>query len=244
MRTGSSNGLITRKWLRLIMLTLKGMDQPKAKRPPRDPRKIHLKFTSVLEAVPSPSMDGPTDGVTFWHVDAYCGRGRFSKVGTLTFAVLDLDELVDPTLDFDGGLQEMAGAVLDLGTGEVLDEIKDSDNEPIWDRKILLCDQAKLAPEWRGFGIGPLLAGLAIDRLSSGCSMALCVPEYIPDSNKEHYEWTAEKKWAIRAKIQQAWESIGFEELKSDVYVLWIGSERSRQMLEEVKAAVLGEPEL
>jgi hypothetical protein len=42
--------------------------------------------------------------------------------------------------------------------------------------ELLVFNHVQFAPAWRGFGIGVLFAGLAIQRLFGGCQAAICYP--------------------------------------------------------------------
>ncbi|MER7001218.1 hypothetical protein [Streptomyces sp. NPDC000410] len=41
---------------------------------------------------------------------------------------------------------------------------------------LLVMDRVILQPQWRGFGLGPALAGAAIQRLSNNCVAVVCEP--------------------------------------------------------------------
>ena len=116
-----------------------------------------------------------------WHVSADVlddsGTHVESHVGDMNIVVVDFYPTRDPFGLLDGedaDLGAIAGTVFDARTGE-LDPDLDDLLEPLGDR-ILILNSVRLTPEWRGFGLGVLLAGTAIKKLSGGVRAAVCYP--------------------------------------------------------------------
>lgn len=64
--------------------------------------------------------------------------------------------------------------MLDVARGEFARDFEEVLAHPVGD--LLVMDRVILEPGWRGFGLGPVLAGAAIRRLSSDCTAVLCEP--------------------------------------------------------------------
>ncbi|WP_081236541.1 hypothetical protein [Streptomyces viridosporus] len=84
---------------------------------------------------------------------------------------------------------------------------------------LLILDRVSLDKAWRGFGLGPALAGEAIRRLSGGCCAVAVFPgmgEYPEDREEvtEAYRRQAKKK------IAALWENIGFQPFRRGVWLL------------------------
>ena len=105
-----------------------------------------------------------------------------SHVGDMTIVVIDVYQTRDPFGLLDGedaDLGAIAGTIFDARTGQ-LDPDLDELLEPLGDR-ILILNSVRLTPEWRGFGLGVLLAGTAIKKLSGGVRAAVCYPAPIDE---------------------------------------------------------------
>ena len=120
------------------------------------------------------------DAPETWHVSADIDDDsgpRRSHVGDMDITLVDAYETRDPFALLDGQdaeLGHVAGTLFDAGDGR-LDPDLDEQLEPLGSR-ILILHSVSLAPEWRGFGLGALLAGTAIMKLSGGARAAVCYP--------------------------------------------------------------------
>ena len=95
----------------------------------------------------------------------------------MDITLVDAYQTRDPFALLDGQdaeLGHVAGTLFDAGDGR-LDPDLDEQLEPMGSR-ILILHSVRLAPEWRGFGLGALLAGTAIMKLSGGVRAAVCYP--------------------------------------------------------------------
>ena len=121
------------------------------------------------------------DAPETWHVSADIDDGSGphsgSHVGDMDITLVDAYQTRDPFALLDGQdaeLGHVAGTLFDAGDGR-LDPDLDEQLEPAGSQ-ILILHSVRLAPEWRGFGLGALLAGTAITKLSSGARAAVCYP--------------------------------------------------------------------
>ena len=138
----------------------------------------------------------------------------------MIIVVVDIYQTRDPFGLLDGedaGLGAIAGTVFDARTGQ-LDPDLDDLLEPLGDR-ILILNSVRLAPEWRGFGLGVLLAGIAIKKLSGCVRAAVCYPAPIDEPADGEPGSPAAREQAIEA-LSRAWAQLGFEHFKDRVYVL------------------------
>jgi hypothetical protein len=87
--------------------------------------------------------------------------------------------------------------------------------------QILILHNVKLAVPWRGFGLGALLAGTAIRRLSAGARAAVCYPA--PMREPDAGEWDDASWDQAVAALQQTWGRLGFEHFRDGVFVLDLG---------------------
>jgi hypothetical protein len=159
-----------------------------------------------------------------WHVsaDVFDDSGMHVKshVGDMTIVVIDVYQTHDPFGLLDGedaDLGAIAGTIFDARTGQ-LDPDLDDLLEPMGDR-ILILSSVRLTPGWRGFGLGVLLAGTAIKKLSSGVRAAVCYPAPIDELNDEEPDSPAAREQAIAA-LGKVWARLGFEHFRDGVHVL------------------------
>jgi GNAT superfamily N-acetyltransferase len=163
----------------------------------------------------------PSDGPSFWHVSADVhdleSETATAHVGSFVFyriEPLDTDDLFGVMDGYDADLGHMAELLIDLETGELTDDLRD--HLAGLDSDILAVCRAELEEDWRGFGLGAVLAGQAIRQLRHGC---LCVALQ-PASLVPRSEQVEETRRRTVKKISKAWESIGFTCVGDDLMVL------------------------
>ncbi|SEP02238.1 hypothetical protein [Actinacidiphila rubida] len=151
---------------------------------------------------PAPAAAGTRIGhLVLWRLRDYTGDNRWE--------VADAES---------GDLEVIAAAVLGRsGRTEYNAWFEKAITQPVGD--LLILDRVTLDKAWRGFGLGPFLAGEAIRRLSGGCCAVAAYPamgEYPEDREQvtEAYRRQAKKK------IAALWESIGFQPFRRGVWLL------------------------
>jgi GNAT superfamily N-acetyltransferase len=164
----------------------------------------------------------PDDAPETWHVSADVDEDG-PHVADMDITLVDIYQTRDPFALLDGQdaeLGRIAGALFDPGDGE-LDPDLDEQLEPTGSR-ILILHSVRLQPEWRGFGLGPLLAGTAIRKLSGGARAAVCYPappneptEVAPEGHEGADSWDE----AVAA-LGQVWARLGFRHFRDGVHVL------------------------
>jgi len=187
--------------------------------PPDDPWNITL--TCRHEQL---WWSGANEEPESWHVSADVfddsGTQVKSHVGDMIIMVVDVYQTRDPSGLLDGedaDLGAIAGTIFDARTGQ-LDPDLDDLLKPLGDR-ILILNSVRLIPEWRGFGLGVLLAGTAIKKLSGGVRAAVCYPAPIDEPADGEPDSPAAREQAIEA-LSIAWAQLGFEHFRDGVHVL------------------------
>ncbi len=195
------------------------MNEQHERTPPDDPRNITLTYRH--EQLWS---SGANEEPESWHVSADVfddsGTRVKSHVGDIIIVVVDVYQTRDPFGLLDGedaDLGAIAGTVFDARTGQ-LDPDLDDLLEPLGDR-ILILNSVRLIPKWRGFGLGVLLAGTAIKKLSGGVRAAVCYPAPIDEPADGEPDSHAPREQAIEA-LTRAWAQIGFDHFRDGVHVL------------------------
>lgn len=194
------------------------MTIPPGRVPPADPYDITLTYQHHhlwwFDADTAPES---------WHVSADIHDDSDTQagahVGDMHIVAVDIYDTRDPLglLDgADGDLGLIAETVFSAGGGNLDPELDDL-LEPVGSR-ILILNSVRLAPEWRGFGFGALLAGTAIKKLAGGARAAVCYPAPIGEPDEEEPSEAARER-AIQA-LGRVWAQLGFEHFRDGVHVL------------------------
>jgi len=99
-----------------------------------------------------------------------------------------------------------------------LDQDLDDQLEPIGSR-ILILNYVRLAPDWRGFGLGVLLTGTAIKKLSGGVRAAVCYAAPKDELDAEEADDLVAREHAITT-LSRVWAQLGFEHFRHGLHVL------------------------
>ncbi|WP_158894547.1 hypothetical protein [Amycolatopsis anabasis] len=187
---------------------------------PADPSDIHLSYSHRqywwFDADAEPQV---------WHVsaDIYDDSGTevLIHIADVSIVLVDVYETEDPFGVLDGedaDLGLIAETLFDPATGR-LTEGPDDRLEPMGDR-ILILDSVRRAPEWRGHGIGVLLAGTAIKKLSGGVRAAVCYPAPLDAPAHQRGDENPRERQAAITALAGVWGKLGFEHYRGGVYVL------------------------
>ncbi|MFC8669019.1 hypothetical protein [Streptomyces sp. NPDC057199] len=121
------------------------------------------------------------------------------------------------------------------GIGEVVLDVAGGGWEPAFEAALahpvgdlLVMDRVVLEPAWRGFGLGPVLAGAEIRHLSQDCVAVVCEP-----GSADGRELTADQDREAAAKLGRVWVQIGFEPFQDGVHVLDCHRQRPQDLLAE-----------
>ncbi|MFF3313615.1 hypothetical protein [Streptomyces sp. NPDC002952] len=157
-------------------------------------------------------------------VDVVVGRMSFVRV-----RMFGPDHPYDAMDSYTGDVARIGEVVLDVAGGEWSEAFEAALAHPVGD--LLVMDRVVLEPAWRGFGLGPVLAGSAIRRLSEGCIATVCEPGSAADremSQAEHQE--------ASVKLGHVWEQIGFQPFRDGVHVLDCHLQRTQDLLTQRQA--------
>ncbi|MGW1507228.1 hypothetical protein ACWCQW_54285 [Streptomyces mirabilis] len=84
------------------------------------------------------------------------------------------------------------------------------------------------AARWRGAGLGPVLAGTAIRRLSQDCVAVACEP-----GSAGGRELTEAEHREAAVKLGRVWERLGFEPFQQGLLILDCHLQRTQDFLAE-----------
>ncbi|WP_282697858.1 hypothetical protein [Streptomyces sp. CC208A] len=137
---------------------------------PGDPSELRLRisYTGDLTDIPQ------DDTLERWDVEILHEE---SKVGAMTFYRVHLDRGANAYRTMEEAsaeLDETAQALLDPDTGNLTEDA--STSLPYVGSALLVMDRVTLDEQWRGHGLGPILATEAIHRLMAGCRGIVCTP--------------------------------------------------------------------
>jgi GNAT superfamily N-acetyltransferase len=127
---------------------------------------------------------------------------------------------------YTGDVSRIGEVVLDVAEGRWEPAFEAALAHPVGD--LLVMDRVILEPPWRGLGLGPVLAGAAIRRLSQDCVAVACEP-----GSADGRELTEAQHREAAAKLSRVWERIGFEPFQDGVYILDCHLQRPQDLLAE-----------
>lgn len=164
------------------------------------------------------------DAPETWYVSADIhddsGTPVESHVADMNIVIVDVFDTRDPFSLLDGqdaDLGAIAETIFPASTGR-LDQDLDDQLEPIGSR-ILILNSVRLAPDWRGFGLGVLLTGTAIKKLSGGVRAAVCYAAPKDELDAEEADDLVAREHAITT-LSRVWAQLGFEHFRHGVHVL------------------------
>ncbi|MEV5979608.1 hypothetical protein [Streptomyces sp. NPDC052114] len=142
-----------------------------------------------------------------------------SAAGSMTFFRVHLDRGRNAYAAMEEAsedLYEIAQVLLDPGTGYYTDEV--GELLECSGSALLVMDRVALREEWRGRGLGVILAAEVIFRLMPGCRAVACAPG-VSDLGATRLRNEAE--WdRVTGKIAKGWERLGFLHHRDNVFVL------------------------
>ncbi|MDT0488176.1 hypothetical protein [Streptomyces doebereineriae] len=155
--------------------------------------------------------------------------GRMSFVRVRMFGPDHPFEAMD---SYTGDVAGIGEVVLDVAAGDWAPGLQATLGHPVGD--LLVMDRVILDPGWRGVGLGPVLAGSAIRRLSQGCAAVACEP-----GSADGRELTADQHRDVAVKLGQLWQRIGFEPFQDGVHLLDCQLQRTEDLLAEQQGEFL-----
>lgn len=182
---------------------------------PADPGAIELSYTHRHGLFDTGDAEPEIWNVT---ADVWSGEDEpDDHVGNLELVRIDPYRLADALLvldSYDADLGLIAATVLDEHAGGLNRGL--AARLEVHGNDLLIVHEIQLDPKWRGHGLGALLAGLAIRRLSGGCQAAVCYPAPLDwDENGDPDRWDT----AVAA-LSTVWSRLGFQHFRNGVHVL------------------------
>jgi hypothetical protein len=203
--------------------------------PPADPWRIDLTYRHRQRWW----FSGDTEPEA-WQVSADVfddsGTHRIFHVGDMEIVVIDPDQTTDPFGMLDGedaDLGRIAETVFDPATGQLAPALDDQ-LEPHGSR-ILILVSVRLGPKWRGFGLGVLLAGTAIKKLSGGVRTAVCQPAPLRDPQEGDVDQDLVEREVAIACLSKVWSQLGLEHFRDGVHILDLNLVTLDERLEELR---------
>lgn len=117
--------------------------------------------------------------------------------------------------ELSADLSRIGDVVIDKDTGEFVEELDMRLLQGIGDHWLIL-HSAQLSAAWRGYGLGPLLAGIALERLSPGASLAATFPAPLDDVSGSAYETAVHK-------LERVWSRLSFQPFHDGVCIIDLG---------------------
>lgn len=127
---------------------------------------------------------------------------------------------------YTGDVCRIGETLLDVASGQWDTAFEEALAHTVGD--LLVMDRVILEPAWRGFGLGPVLAGAAIRRLSSDCVAVACEP-----GSADGRDLTGAQHREAAAKLAGTWSRIGFEPFADGVHILDCHLQRPHDLLVE-----------
>lgn len=184
-------------------------------------------------------LDTPNDAVERWSISADLlddETREVSHIGSIEIVSVDLYDVRRPLdlLDAEDGDLIMVGGEIFGAQGGITAALEEHLEEPIGSR-ILLLNRVQLASEWRGFGLGALLVGVALNKLSIDAVAAACYPAPL-DLGKED----GERYEGAVLKLAATWGQLGFEHFRGGVHVLNLATTALSERIAELQASLPG----
>lgn len=148
------------------------------------------------------------------------GQSTTENDGRVDVPIGSAEFVVVPFWDGPGAFEALDDDSADLASvGEALllhfDELME--NIEGFDPGVVIVDQVRVDPVWRGLGLGLVGTGLAIRELGRGASVAVLYPME-PGAKGD------DERAASRARLSRYWSRLGFEPWTHDTMVLDLGA--------------------
>jgi hypothetical protein len=211
--------------------------------PPADPRDIHLSYTHRH------NLHSGHDAARAWHIRADVRYGAMcladedpaGHVGDIQIVTVAPNADNGPLagLETTSANQDRICQVLfDSATGRLSRIITDHIGRRRSRRRILILHDARLTPQWRGFGLGTLLIGTAIKTVSADCRVAACYPSPAADQDTRHSSYDPVDVQIAYATLGEVFEQLGFEHVSAGVFILNLTSSELDRSLTQLRARI------
>jgi GNAT superfamily N-acetyltransferase len=158
-------------------------------------------------------------------------------IGYARLIVLNLEEGVTAADLADSASGDWAEVVRTVETPSrvALGRSRNEDSE-FAEMSVLVLDRVWIEPDYRGNGLGPIVAACAILRLGRGCRLAACYPAPF-----EREQLGADRARAIDA-LGRVWAKVGFTPWNDGVWMLDLHTTDIQDALERLLPQTRSEP--
>jgi hypothetical protein len=98
---------------------------------------------------------------------------------------------------------------------------------------VLVLDRLWIDPEWRGNGLGPIVAACAIARLGRGCRLVACYPAPYESVPSESAPLPEDRDRSVEA-LSRIWAKVGFTPWSDGVWMLDLQSDAARESFDRL----------
>jgi GNAT superfamily N-acetyltransferase len=185
----------------------------------RTPPSMELVFTYALEESVSLARPAPYRHLERWTVTVAAGGTDHDEdaptIGDAHVVIVNLEAGRD-VRDF---ADITAGAWRDIHEGDIDGSLSQDHPRAEPDgastaTHLLVLERVWVAPEYRGNGLGPIIAAAVIDRLRRGCRLAACFPAPFEGDRRPE-----DREREIEA-LERIWAKVGFRPWRDGVWML------------------------
>jgi GNAT superfamily N-acetyltransferase len=183
----------------------------------RRDRVARMRVDYGFEQLLRPSLDDGGDVAELWWVRVNESEQEDGTAGPpvavmrIVRGVLGDPQLWEALDAMESSLETVASTILDPVSGELVDDLEEL-LEGL-DERVLILNSVLVEPDWRGYGVGTLLAGLALQTLAPGSRLVATYPAPLTDSGGAEWETAV-------AKLEKVWGALGFVPFRDGVWVL------------------------
>jgi hypothetical protein len=143
---------------------------------------------------------------------------------------------MEPGDDISDFADRTSGTWIDRPAAGQSRSISESDSEVMpRSTHVLLLDRVWLSPDFRGLGLGPIIAAAVIERLGRGCHVAACYPAPFDNPTQQ----PDDRDRSIEA-LGKLWSAVGFTHFRDGVWMLDLESGSRHAALARLLAARRG----
>jgi hypothetical protein len=195
-----------------------------------------LILTYRLEERISLEAGAPSRHVERWAVSVLLDRSATGDVRLEIGYAHVLVFALEPGRDIREFADQASGTWIDVETGpDALRLPVDPGGDPERTGHVLLLDRVWLDSDYRGYGLGPIVAAAAIGRLGRGCHLAACYPAPFETTSSQ-----AEDRGRAVEALGRVWSKVGFRHWRDGVWMLDLTKHDMQATLAELVAARLG----
>ena len=182
---------------------------------------LEYRLAETVSLIATPSFRHIERWTITVHANGNAAAGGSLDIGEARVIVLNLEPGMTPADLAD----EITGDWVDLDWTTARHDATRADLD---ESSVLILDRVWIRPEWRGNGLGPIVAACVIARLGRGCRFAACYPAPFetPQSDDDHDR-------SVKA-LSRIWAKVGFTPWNDGVWMLDLSTDAARAALERL----------